>query len=156
MILTGRSAAAGAAVWIAMDLTRLIEIVLVPVGIALLALLWPMGQSRVRRDRFERLVYEELLEAAPQGTNDQWHAHLDKEFVHARLIQNAPDASEFILSLPARSTYELPVNQLWASYMAASQQPADPAAVAEYGARWCRYLKTIADRLAPTRPPRSW
>jgi hypothetical protein len=126
------------------------DVLFVPVFLAVLALLWPSWQALRRRWRFYQLVYEELLESMPSGTGDAWHGRLAKEFVHRRIIVGAVEASEFVLSLDARFTYEL--NQMWSSYQRAGQagRTKDTGwedTVADGGVSWCWSLYAVCNTL---------
>jgi hypothetical protein len=124
-----------------------LDVLLVPAGLAVLALTWPSWQAHRRRRRFQQLMCAELLESLPWGEHESWHEHLTKQFVHARMIVGAVEASEFVLSLPARFTYE--VNQMWTSYAKAAEaaHTAHPDAVADAGVSWCYALRAVCLQL---------
>jgi hypothetical protein len=93
----------------------LLEVVGVPVAVALAALIWPSVQLHVRRRAFERLIFRELREVSPHPTTFKngasWVDHQKRDFVHKRIFLDASTNRDFILSLPADVVYH--VSQLW-------------------------------------------
>jgi hypothetical protein len=140
-LLGSRERAMRIAAWTLRDV---LDVLLVPAGLAILALVWPSWQALRRRHRFQQLIYEELLESLPSGAHDRWHEHLTRQFVHRRMIMGDVEASEFVLSLPARFTYEL--NQMWSSY-ARAEEAVQSDAVADAGVSWCYSLRAVCLRL---------
>lgn len=63
------------------------------------------------------------------------------------MIVGAVEASEFVLSMPARFTYEL--NQMWSSHARAEEaaRAAQPDAIADAGVSWCYSLRAVCLRL---------
>jgi hypothetical protein len=94
-----------------------LEIVVVPVALALIALAWPEIQSFWRRQRFRGLIVRELREIAPFPERARpglhWWDHATKRFVHRTIFDAAAENRDFILSLPPDLVYD--VSQLWAA-----------------------------------------
>jgi hypothetical protein len=96
----------------------IIEVLLIPVSLAFLALFWPEVQAAARRRAFYRLIVRELEELSPfpetakQG--DDWYHHLRKEFIHQKIFRAPSENSQFILSLSPDMVYL--VSQLWGAF----------------------------------------
>jgi hypothetical protein len=74
------------------SLKDVLEVLLVPVSLGLLAVGWPAMSERRRRLNFESLIRRELEEAAPRdprSTDSPWHAHLTRRFLHEEIIRSA-------------------------------------------------------------------
>ncbi|MDC8759536.1 hypothetical protein [Janthinobacterium fluminis] len=91
-----------------------LEILVVPVTLALLALVWPLIQSWSRKRAFMSLIQRELRELGPYpelAVKNDWADHLQKTFVHQRIFQDASTNRDLLLSLAPNVTYYL--SQLW-------------------------------------------
>lgn len=95
----------------------IIEILIAPVSLALIALLWAELQSAARRRAFRRLILRELEELEPFPENAEegkhWHDHQRKNFIHRTIFDAPSENRDFILSLPPDMVYF--VSQLWGS-----------------------------------------
>ncbi len=101
----------------------LMEVVLVPAVGGAVAIYWPELQASTRRRKFRRLIERELKELGPYpesrpvDTNhpcNEWTDHLKKQFVHQKLLGDATENRDFILSLDPDLVYN--VSQLWDAY----------------------------------------
>jgi hypothetical protein len=92
-----------------------LQVAVIPVALALLALLWPWIQSRARRRSFKALIIRELRELAPYPENAQrgqsWSDHQRKKLIHQKIFQEPSANRDFILSLQPDLVYM--VSQLW-------------------------------------------
>jgi ABC-type nickel/cobalt efflux system permease component RcnA len=124
---------------------EILDILLVPVALAVLGLLWPTLQGARRRWDFKNLLRRELEEAAPEPATHQpgcsWARHLNKRFLHQGMLpgESGGDASS-MLSLNPKLAYEL--NQMWSADAAAKDNQAVGLAQ-----DWCSYLKSVSERL---------
>lgn len=95
----------------------ILEVVIIPVSLALLAVIYPYLQSRYRRYQFQRLIRRELREIGPYPKQAQkgktWVDHQTKRCLHEEILANPTDNRDFILSLDPDITYHL--TNLWAS-----------------------------------------
>jgi hypothetical protein len=123
----------------------ILEIVLVPLAIAVLGFLWPTLQAGRRRWEFLRLLRRELEEAGPTPATRQqgcgWARHLEKRFLHQSLMpgQSSGDPSS-MLSLKPELAYDL--HQMWSAHAAAKDNQA-----VELAQDWCSYLRSVSERL---------
>jgi hypothetical protein len=129
------------------NLRDILDVLLVPVAVGLLALLWPAFAARKRRLNFEYLIRRELEEAAPE-TEDlprdvRWHKHLAKHFLHEEIISHPVDNSEFVLSLNPRLAYSL--SQMWIAFKEGSKKGNDPSR--HEAEQWCWYLRETCEFL---------
>lgn len=97
-----------------------LEVIVIPVTLGLIALLWPAIQSWSRRRAFQRLILRELEEVAPHPrepmprlSSRDWPKHQNKAFVHQRIFDEPTANRDFILSLEPDLVYF--VTQLWDS-----------------------------------------
>ena len=93
---------------------EILDIIIIPVTLALIALLWPTIQSWSRRRAFRRLIVRELEEISPhppEPTLKGWWEHQQKTFVHQAIFNNPSENRNFILSLEPDLVYF--VTQLW-------------------------------------------
>ena len=116
-----------------------LDIVVVPIVLAVLALTWPAIQAWWRRRAFARLILRELAEVGPPPVEKMhpckaWSAQLTKEFVHRKILFSETENRDFILSLDPTFVYL--VYQLWVS-----RDNND-------GEQWCHYLKELQRYLA--------
>ena len=97
-----------------MEWKDIFDIVVIPVTLALLAILWPTVQSKSRRRTFQRLIIRERDEISPypqQATENGWWMHHQKRFIHREIFEKVTENRDFILSLPPNTVYI--VAQLW-------------------------------------------
>jgi hypothetical protein len=96
----------------------ILDVLLVPLSLGLLAILWPTLIARKRRANFKNLIRRELMEAAPYGAELQpsapWHEHLSRRFLHEEIIAHPTENIEFVLSLNPGLAYHL--SQLWIAF----------------------------------------
>ena len=94
---------------------ELLDILVVPVVLTLLALVWPSIHAWHRRRAFQRLIERELEEVGPHPETPQpkgtWTHHQSKRFVHQAILKDAPSNIDFVLSLKPDLVYV--VSQLW-------------------------------------------
>ena len=93
---------------------EILDIIIIPITLALIALLWPAIQSWNRRRAFRRLIVRELEEISPhppEPTLKGWWEHQQKTFVHQAIFDNPSENRDFILSLEPDLVYF--VTQLW-------------------------------------------
>jgi hypothetical protein len=110
-----------------------LDIVVIPVVLAILALAWPAIQSSNRRRAFRSLILRELEEIAPYSEDAQdvgWWEHQRKDFVHQEIFQEVSKNRDFILSLEPDLVYL--VSQLW-----------DAKAKKDEG-QWLHYLQELS------------
>lgn len=92
-----------------------IGVLVIPISLALTALLWPELQFYYRRRAFRQLIFRELSEVRPYPDvarpGMEWWQHLKKDFVHKKIFENVSENRDFILSLPADLVYL--ISQLW-------------------------------------------
>jgi hypothetical protein len=128
---------------------ELIEVLLVPVSLALLAIGWPALAARRRRVNFESLTRRELQEAAPSGLDSvggPWHSYLAKRFLHEEFIRSAVDNADFVLSLEPDLSYHL--SQLWiAFYKAEAEWKAGKGPTPDHANQFVLHLGEVADYL---------
>jgi hypothetical protein len=121
-------------------LKDVVDVLLVPISVGLLALVWPSWIARRRRQNFRYLVRVELQEAVPRTGSDgnrkrAWHEYLSRRFLHERVIWQAAGDTDFLLSLNPQLAYVL--SQLWISFDKGS---ADQANSQEHAEQWIWYL----------------
>jgi hypothetical protein len=134
-------------------LRDLLEIIMIPLLLAALALWWPSWQDRQRRASFQKLVRTELAEARPRpeikGTETKWTMHLTKRFLHERIITQPESNTAFVLSLRPELSYNL--MQLWTAWekgrAVLEQASADQNDAAVQASRWCNYLRLTCQYL---------
>jgi hypothetical protein len=100
-----------------------LEVLLVPIALALLAVGWPAIAERRKRMNFENLTRRELMEAKPNGSRDAkllWHEHLSRRFLHEEIIGSVVDNADFVLSLDPELSYH--VSQLWIEFAKAQKE----------------------------------
>jgi hypothetical protein len=110
-----------------MTVKDVLDIVIIPVVLAILALAWPVIQSWYRRRAFQNLILRELEELEPfpeevvelkelehypeDAETYGWWAHQKKDFVHQKILQDVSENRDFILSLEPDLVYF--ISQLW-------------------------------------------
>jgi Zn-dependent M16 (insulinase) family peptidase len=117
-----------------MELKEILNIVVIPISLALLALIWPAMQSENRRCEFKALIFRELKELSPYPKNAQhqgWWEHQNKNFIHQKIFQNSSENLDFILSLNPELVYF--VSQLW------------EAKNDKNATQWLNYLKELSE-----------
>lgn len=99
-----------------MKLKDWLEIVIIPVTLALIAILWPVIQNRSRRRIFTKLILRELTEISrypDTPTRNGWWEHCQKRFIHREIFNKLEENRDFILSLDPTLVYL--VADLWRS-----------------------------------------
>ena len=113
-----------------------LDVVLVPVVLALMPWIWEQVRSSRRRNAFVRLVIRELEEASPHPVTKvdgkKWTDHLKKEFVHQKVLASPADSLEFILNLDPDLIYF--ASQLWDSHKSKDE------------GQWRWYLKQLTKK----------
>jgi hypothetical protein len=93
----------------------IIEVLIVPLSLAIIALFWPELQLISRRRSFTSLILRELQELKPYpkiaDKDMHWWEHQTKDFIHQKIFREASENRDFILSLPPDLVYF--VTQLW-------------------------------------------
>jgi len=123
------------------NLKDLLDVLLVPVSVGLLALLWPALAARKRRKNFEYLIRRELEEAEPETEHLpkglRWHKYLTRRFLHEEIISHPVDNSEFVLSLNPKLAYSL--SQMWIAFDKGSKKGDKPSK--DDAEQWCWHLR---------------
>jgi hypothetical protein len=106
-----------------------LTVLVLPIGLALLPLIWAYLASRWRRMQFEDLIYREIEEAGPRPLTSEedvpdhylnWtHHHPQKRFLHIEILDKPTENRDFIFALRADLVYN--VTQLWKSKANAKQ-----------------------------------
>lgn len=113
----------------------ILDVVGIPVALAILAIAWPPLQSWYRCRRFRLLTGRELEEISPYAAraaqNASWVAHLGKSFLHQQIIKEISDNRDFVLGLNPDFVYS--ISQLWKSYDTGD------------GRQWLWYLEKLAN-----------
>jgi hypothetical protein len=126
------------------SLKELLEVLLVPLSVGLIAVLWPEFGARKRRANFERLIRRELAEAAPYAPNSSvnmaWHEHMTRRFLHEEIIRHPTENVEFVLSLKPELAYSL--SQMWIAYdKAAKEAQAGKGPTPQHAGQFLWYLR---------------
>jgi len=111
-----------------------LQIVIIPVSLAMVALIWPLIQNWNRRRVFMALIRRELNEIGPypeQPEKSGWWEHLSKNFVHRRIVTDVSPNRDFVLSLKPDVVYY--VSQLWDAFGAKDD------------GQWLYYLGKLAE-----------
>lgn len=96
------------------SLKDILDVIIVPVSLALIALAWPWFLSFYRRHQFITLICRELEELKPYNTSvadKQWTHYQPKNFIHQKIFLDPSSNIDFILTLPADLVYN--ISQLW-------------------------------------------
>lgn len=99
-----------------MNIKDILDIIVIPITLALIAILWPEIQSWSRRRAFSRLIFRELREVSPypeDASLEGWWQHCQKRYIHREIFDNVKENRDFILSLKPDLVYL--VTQLWKS-----------------------------------------
>lgn len=99
-----------------MNLEEILQIVVIPIVLALIALFWPAILNWSRRRIFRSLILRELAEISPHpatATLEGWWRHQNKRFVHRQILGDVKTHRDFVLSLEPDLVYY--VTQLWQS-----------------------------------------
>ena len=95
----------------------ILEVIIVPITLALIAVLWPEIQLANRRRVFRGLIFRELKEIFPSPNYaeevEEWFHHQRRDFIHKKIFENPSENRELILSLPPDLVYH--VSQLWSA-----------------------------------------
>lgn len=132
-------------------LNDILDVLLVPVAVALIAVLWPAMSAHHRRKNFENLIRRELMAAVPRKDNADrpWHAHLARRFLHEEVIRNTDVNTEFILSLRPELSYNL--SQMWIEFAKAERASAVGRPSQQHAERFCAHLKRVVNHLDQNR-----
>jgi hypothetical protein len=142
------------------NLKDILDVLLVPLSVGLLAVLWPTLAARKRRANFEVLIRRELEEAAPYIPNlkvadirrmlpdpsspyldegTPWPKYLTRRFLHEEIISKPVDNTDFVLSLKPELSYNL--SQMWTMfYKADAETRTNKKPSKEYAEQFCWYL----------------
>ncbi len=130
------------------NLKDILSVIVVPMVIFGLGALIPRWLEKRKRNSFIALIKRELDEMAPKPdmkeNSGKWHLHLKKRFIHEAIFEKPSDNRDFILSLPPKLAYD--EAQLWIHYEKAKKSTTSDD-LAEHGASWCDYLKSICEFL---------
>lgn len=117
-----------------MNVKEWLDVVIIPLVLLLIALGWPIIQNWHRCRTFTKLIFRELQEIGPYPTDserDHWAEHLTKNFVHRKILMEASQNRDFVLSLDANLVYDL--TQLWDAFEDKDET------------QWLHYLGKLAD-----------
>ncbi len=116
------------------SLKDVLDVLVVPVALAIIALLWPRRDAARRRSEFERMMLREIEECGPYPAElrkgQKWTDLQSKEFVHQRILSGPAGNQEFILSLDPDVLY-------WSSQMWDARRSEDKV-------QWDYYLGRLA------------
>lgn len=125
-----------------MNLKDVLDVVVIPLAVLALGWLLPLMLEWRRRTSFEALIKREIAEIAPSPSEPQpglaWHQHLRKRFLHEKILENASENRDFILSLDADLIYNL--HQMW-THFEKGRLSVDPAESLEHAYRFRDYLR---------------
>lgn len=121
-----------------------LDVLIIPLSVALLGVLWPFFAARQRRKNFEDLIRRELEEARPAdlGADVPWHAHLHRRFLHEEIIGHPRENTDFILSLAPELSYHLA--QMWTEFGKAESASAMGRSARMHGEEFCWHLEQTA------------
>ena len=97
-----------------MAIKEILEIIIIPIILAVLAIAWPFILRIYKRIAFKNLIFRELGEISPfpeKIESGEWWEHQKKEFIHQKIFENPSANIDFILSLNPNIVYY--VTQLW-------------------------------------------
>ena len=105
-----------------MSAKDILEVVLIPIALALIPIVWGLFTTNQRRRQFQRVIFRELSELTPHPrTRDEaraalakeptWPQHMGRMFVHREILSRQTENRDFILSLSPDVVYH--VTQLW-------------------------------------------
>ena len=100
----------------ALNLKDLLDIIVIPLLLALIAISWPEIRRRWQGRSMKKLILRELSEITPHPTEAKlagWWEHQKKQFVHRKIFDNSENHIEFLLSLEPDMVYFVTV--LWQS-----------------------------------------
>lgn len=132
-------------------LQDILDVLLVPVSVSLIAVLWPAMGHMAEEKNFENLIRRELKAAVPRIDNADrpWHAHLTRRFLHEEVIRNTDDNSEFILSLRPKLSYN-PFS-MWIEFAKAERASAVGPPSQQHAESFSRHLKGVVNHLEQKR-----
>lgn len=87
---------------------ELLDIIVIPLALALIAIIWPEIQRYWRGRAMEALILRELSEIAPHPQLPEradWWEHQNKQFVHRMIFAKPEENVEFLLSLDPDLVY---------------------------------------------------
>jgi len=94
----------------------LLQVLIVPISLAVFGYYWPLWLARTKRDAFEEMIWREMDEMNPldrwsKDPDFRWWQLLPKRFVHERIFLEPSSNREFVLSLdPTLAYHEF---QMW-------------------------------------------
>ena len=85
----------------------LLQVLIVPISLAVFGYYWPLWLARTKRDAFEEMIWREMDEMNPldrwiKDPDFRWWQLLPKRFVHERIFLEPSSNREFVLSLTLR------------------------------------------------------
>jgi hypothetical protein len=88
----------------------LLQVLIVPISLAVFGYCWPLWLARTKRDEFEEMIWREMHEMNPldhwvKDREFKWWQLLPKRFVHERIFLEPSSNREFVLSLDATLAY---------------------------------------------------
>ena len=119
---------------------KILQIIIIPIVVATLALFWNSIQNWYKRHIFQKFIFREFEEISPNdrlGEGMKWYEYLQKEFVHQKIFENIKDNRDFILSLDPDLIYHL--TQLWYTYKR------DKDYQESSGSEWLYHLEKILE-----------
>jgi hypothetical protein len=120
---------------------KILQIVVIPIIVAVIALLWNTIQNWHRRHIFQKLIFRELEEISPYPEESSewknWYEYIKREFVHQKIFEKASENRDFILSLDPNLVYYLA--QLWYTFRQDSEKKTNAGAP-----QWLHYLGKIS------------
>jgi hypothetical protein len=140
------------------SLKELLEVLLVPLSVGLIAVPLPEFGARKRRANFERLIRRDLEEATPyapnSGVNGTWHEHMTRRFLHEGIIRHPRENEEFVLGLNRELSYNL--SQMWIAYDNAAEEGQAVSTSPQHAEQFLWYLRQtigyLDQRASPTSP----
>ncbi len=151
-----------------MNTKDILDIVLIPLAVALLPFIWSLSATLVRRNQFRNLILREIEEISPfpldkasQSDGKFWtDHHTEKRFLHKEILAKPTENRDFILSLPPALVYY--VTQLWRSQADPTQwlymisqirfqtpwwQPSRRKKIEQVKNAWCELMKDYGIQL---------
>jgi hypothetical protein len=125
-----------------MTIQEILQILVVPIVVALLGIFWPAIQGFYRNKRLTNLILRELSEAYPHPRKPEpggrWTNHMKRDFIHRNILKKASDNLDRILSLDPDISYK--VGQLWA------------ALENNNAGEWLHYWSSLAEKFQKREP----
>ena len=100
------------------EIVDILDVVVIPIVVVVIALLWSDIQSWHRKRKFKNLICRELEELKPypekKNPEKNWNKHFSKKLIHREIFNNVAENRDFILSLNPDLIYF--VSNLWNAY----------------------------------------